>query len=1504
MRVRFGVIALMLVSAFFWGTTSAFAALPEPPFETNAECIACHDVAADAPVFSRVNFSVSELVDYNRCRTCHFNLPDQTRWAGRDVLIHYHAEMRFCHSCHDGSQDFWFPMPEPRVNNLTLTEYGFFANAQSLLASPAALHQIHITEDWVEREFGDEYPQCSRCHASAACSACHVAPVAHENHALPDYPAVPMRQTDGLIVGVTTSTCINPACHAVSQAGLPGFSPGCADVCHVGYEAYHGYESIDHVAEDGVIEGVTCSSCHALDLEAEHQRPSASTTGIGCAVCHPYPRDTYTVWNQSCIQGGCHTVGSADPYHAAAEAGHVIVAAGEVCLACHAGTDLAEIHTAAVYPAIPERRSCLVCHSPVAPSQPATLPATGDCTVCHFTFEQHYDEVAHRSTWDMAGCGGDGCHTTPDLMLAHTEIVRDFTCMDCHRSADPVVIRAIEQRQTACDACHVRVEQDVAHRPVHWASPLLIGAGGIPNYAYWTGSLAGPATTDCAMCHTSNLVDEHMGTFEMVGGVEVVTRLPRYDARGNALSCASCHRSTDLRTGIAIATRQTGCNACHDVHGPIGEIHQSVFAEDPEVSCVSCHSADLTIEHGTGMTATTPSGRQLTGCAICHSYFEGEMGQRSEAAIDARDTRCTACHVTYHDDLTAHLATSTASVAGCGRCHGVIVDGAIDVAPLHAGAPQSCNVCHANRARVPDLAAETAECSSCHAVTGVEYHRNMDTLHEFGAMDPSCALAGCHGSNMLPQVHEPFMDRYPQYTDTCALCHLNTDTARIDWSRATADCSTCHVVHGDIDVIHQAPDSQECVACHRTADVIALHPECGTCHNAAVDTTVTARCVNCHDYSPVEQRHYPAAAHQATLQQNCRACHYVDLSAEHRRPGVGPIGCVRCHVYERFPAVWDRGCTQCHPVYHDQMPQRHVSTNTGCAGAGCHNIQDVATIHTTAAPGGGCSVCHISPSQPATTTNCSTCHPGIGLDRHRGVHDGRPANGVGCEGCHFRFVDEEHLVLGYNCATCHRSTNPVVRAAIEANDLRCLTCHPDSAHNARQAMEFDPRNASMHRVRADLPGMRNRFVVNGITYTWALPPVNTFLLPGWTYDSIVTCNDCHTYTNAAGPHGAAMRINIDPAFPNPFRVTTGNESNTAQLSANSPTGMSMTKEGSQPARIICEKCHDLRTPGGTWSTNAHQEHDDRGREGAYCNQCHVAIPHGWGRPRLLGTVCDPPAYRAWPGTGQNDGGTSRISVRSYTPQGWQEQDCGAACDPEEHPRQGTFWPNIMPGGIPGMTTGIVAGRVTDATTTASVGGATVTVVNVGSATTASDGTYTLANIVPGTYSMTVSRTGYHTWSGSVTVTAGGTTTRNVALSAVAVAPTNLALNRAFTASRSASTTNTPGTAGDGNLSTFWWSNRTGGSTTTEWLAVDLGSRFRVRTVEIAWSGDLWARNYRILVSTDNRNWTEAFRTESGTSAVQRITFSARDARWIRVECSRTGTGRSNGYGVAELRVFQ
>lgn len=89
-----------------------------------------------------------------------------------------------------------------------------------------------------------------------------------------------------------------------------------------------------------------------------------------------------------------------------------------------------------------------------------------------------------------------------------------------------------------------------------------------------------------------------------------------------------------------------------------------------------------------------------------------------------------------------------------------------------------------------------------------------------------------------------------------------------------------------------------------------------------------------------------------------------------------------------------------------------------------------------------------------------------------------------------------------------------------------------------------------------------------------------------------------------------------------------------------------------------------------------------------------------------------------------------------------------------------------PDGITGFTSpagiGSITGTVTDSSTGQPVGGASVSAPGL-SATTGSDGSYTLSGLPSGSYQVTISAYGYQTQTVAVTVTAGQATTQNVQL---------------------------------------------------------------------------------------------------------------------------------------------
>jgi thermitase len=82
---------------------------------------------------------------------------------------------------------------------------------------------------------------------------------------------------------------------------------------------------------------------------------------------------------------------------------------------------------------------------------------------------------------------------------------------------------------------------------------------------------------------------------------------------------------------------------------------------------------------------------------------------------------------------------------------------------------------------------------------------------------------------------------------------------------------------------------------------------------------------------------------------------------------------------------------------------------------------------------------------------------------------------------------------------------------------------------------------------------------------------------------------------------------------------------------------------------------------------------------------------------------------------------------------------------------------------PSTDPGAIAGTVSDQKSRAGISGATVSCGTAGSATTGSDGSYSLTTVPPGSYTCTASASGYRNKSQTVSVASGATTTANFAL---------------------------------------------------------------------------------------------------------------------------------------------
>jgi hypothetical protein len=145
--------------------------------------------------------------------------------------------------------------------------------------------------------------------------------------------------------------------------------------------------------------------------------------------------------------------------------------------------------------------------------------------------------------------------------------------------------------------------------------------------------------------------------------------------------------------------------------------------------------------------------------------------------------------------------------------------------------------------------------------------------------------------------------------------------------------------------------------------------------------------------------------------------------------------------------------------------------------------------------------------------------------------------------------------------------------------------------------------------------------------------------------------------------------------------------------------------------------------------------------------------------RLGGTGND---YTSWdaslPGGNIIHTGLGKYVISGYSPSGDGDIDSTKTLGDSD------IWvcfATVFLDALPDPSKGAIKGSVRREGTTTAISGATVSIldglVEVASTTTASNGKYTLSDLPPGTYTITASRTGYITHTGSVTVTAGQVT---------------------------------------------------------------------------------------------------------------------------------------------------
>jgi uncharacterized delta-60 repeat protein len=125
---------------------------------------------------------------------------------------------------------------------------------------------------------------------------------------------------------------------------------------------------------------------------------------------------------------------------------------------------------------------------------------------------------------------------------------------------------------------------------------------------------------------------------------------------------------------------------------------------------------------------------------------------------------------------------------------------------------------------------------------------------------------------------------------------------------------------------------------------------------------------------------------------------------------------------------------------------------------------------------------------------------------------------------------------------------------------------------------------------------------------------------------------------------------------------------------------------------------------------------------------------------------------------------------------------------------------------------------------------------------------------------------------------------------------SIALNRPTAASSVANSTTGHALVNNGFVGDRWAS----APGATAWVSTDLGSTRDVNRVRVMWDAAAYASSFKIRVSDDNVNWTDAYSTTSNTSLINDVPLAVR-ARHVRIECLASTV--ANYYSIRDMEVY-
>jgi hypothetical protein len=979
---------------------------------------------------------------------------------------------------------------------------------------------------------------------------------------------------------------------------------------------------------------------------------------------------TTSVYEQFQLGGSAHPVAAGNVECESCHNAHVVSSLSKV-------TDPLNTYNTMAYANVDSQPAyCLRCHDADG----------GPSRVVDGTTYVPYDVTMASATSDKATNAARG-HWTANGSISAAERVSCAVCHDNHGSSAPKLLGAYDAAtgsnkivgtaktvtvnandNTVCDACHQNASaawstgyvRDSAGYPVDGTWPGMgvytdttdLGASTVGIHVALTGG--GHAEGSCNNCHnvhgTENPYDEIVGTF----------------TDSNFSSCFRCHDGSvawDIKqfyptTAGGAATQSgtlpTGTRFGHRVRSNVAG---ATLSQDEAVPCYDCHNP-----HGSGsldglmvVTKTTSTNTVVIGDDT------GEIDMSSNAG---NRRFCFTCHTTSDNNYgwngTAMAqVTSGATFEGIDRVNTSYRLRLPNTNGHRLADSQSCYQCHGSNygtggSNVHNptggVSAGGQDCYGCHSAYIVMEDNTGSQLGGAARLNSfHHVLGGTIGATYYDgdEADQFWVGQYPPGGTNvyCLSCHVDHDKFNANKGANLRDSMAANPTAANTD--YSSSNGGVCLGCHaasRTKDSANQKPG-GSTSTIAIDNAKYA--ASKHQY-PVN-----SAYGASTFQANCVKCHDDEQPVEYQSSTYtfgthwSAENRVLAALGVTVPASAQTEEAMCYKCHSGAGPNDGYNAAVAPMTAAARSLQTIFSKtykHNVASYSGQ----HVANETTMATKHieCEDCH-GVhasqsGLHAAKNATTGSIAGGATYGAWGVKPNTWPATAWGVPSST---QTNWTVKTmAGGSDDLEgyiCLKCHsnytamlsgqtpPSGLHSTANtftnlAQEFNPNNASAHAVfgasKADSRAYGS-------------------YINGWTYNSRMTCSDCHTQegTGASGPHGSANRWILKWAY-------------------------DPATDGRSGGTSFCLQCHNpgansggTTTGGSGFRGKGGNGHADSEHSTYPCSQCHITPPHGWQQPHMLNDsthVANPYTYYI-----NNVGGNDYVVVTWRDYYAWTESSC-------------------------------------------------------------------------------------------------------------------------------------------------------------------------------------------------------------------------------------------------------